>query len=181
MLTTAQQRRHAEILRGRDPSPEAQAVAAEIEAQAELDDALANRPSVVSPSAQMVEWVPILGHIKREGGRITYIERAWLQADVDRARAQGVDIAWQWCHDPMAGLRQGELIRIWIGTRETGPLLQWDRYSRRWFVLCNQRGYGSNWACGGRWGCDDKDGRRTLAIALMHLPVETAEQIRRVV
>jgi len=46
MLTTSQQRRHAELLRERDQSPDAQAVAAEIEARAELEDAEADRPAV---------------------------------------------------------------------------------------------------------------------------------------
>lgn len=172
-LDTAQQRKHAQLLRERDASPAAQAVAAQIEAEAELSDALADRPAEIASSARMVEEVPILGHITRESGQILSMEREWTMADVARARALGVDIAWQWCHDPRAGLQQGELVYIWIGTR-TGPLLQWDRTRRRWYQLCHQRQYGNNWACGGRWSCTDKIGAATLEQALAAVVDATA-------
>lgn len=178
-LTTAQQRRHAELLRERDSSPEAVAVAAEIEAEAELDDALQGREVSVADSARMVEEYPILGKISREGGKIVDIEHPWEDAHVARARSVGVDIAWEWCHDPMAGLRQGELIRIFVGTEKTGPLLQWDRHSRRWQELSNQRRWGNNWACGGNWSARDKVGSATIKEAISKLSGTLQEQLKR--
>lgn len=163
-LTTAQMRRHAALLRDRDSSAPAQARAAEIEAEAELEDAEADRPAAVAESARMVEDYPILGHVTREGGKIVSIERPWTPEDVARIEAQGVMIAWQWCHDPMAGLRQGELIRIWIGTREAGPRVQWDRTRRKWYRITSRGNYGKNWACGGNWS-SERDGFATLAAA----------------
>jgi len=169
MLNTAQQRKHAELLRTRDDSPAAQAVAAEIAAAAELYDALANRPAVVAESARMVEQYPILGKVTRAGGKIIEIERPWTDADNTRIEAQGVAIAFEWCHDPMAGLRQGELIRIYIGTRDQGPRLQWDHTRRQWFRLVSRGNYGKNWSHGGNWR-EEKPGFDTLAEVYPALP-----------
>ena len=163
-LNTAQQRKHAALLRARDAGPDAQAVAAEIEAEAELDDAQADRPAQVAESARMVEEYPILGHITREGGKIVEIERPWLDPEIARIKAAGVDMAYQWCHDPMAGVRQGELIRIWIGTRQKGPRLQWDHTRRQWFRLVSRGDYGKNWSHGGHWR-EETPGYDTLAEA----------------
>jgi len=156
MLNTAQQRKHAELLRARDQSPEAQAVAAEIEARAELEDTEAERPVAVADNARMVEEYPILGKVTCEGGKLTEVEHPWTDADVKRIEAQGVMIAYQWCHDPMSGLRQGELIRIWIGTREAGPRVQWDHSPeiRGWSRLVSRGNYGRNWSHGGNWRSD---------------------------
>ena len=155
MLTRSQQRRHAVLLRARDQSPVAQAVAAEIEARAELADAEAGRAAVVAESAAMVEDYPILGRITREGGKIIAIERPWTDADIQRVESQGVMISYQWCHDPMSGLRQGELIRIWIGTREAGPRVQWD-HGQGWCRLTSRGNFGKNWSHGGNWRSDGK-------------------------
>lgn len=153
-LTTAQQRRHAALLRERDDSPEARANADGIEARAELEDAEAGRAAQVAESARMVESYPILGRITREGGKILSIEHPWTQGDVDRVQALGVDMAFEWCHDPMAGLRQGELVRIYIGTRSAGPRAMWHRGDRKWSRLASRGNYGKNWACGGNWSGD---------------------------
>lgn len=153
-MKSGQMRRHAQILRARDETPMAQAQADLIEARAELADAEAGRDATVAEHARMVEEVPILGHITREGGKIISIERPWTQADIDAMRALGIDIAWQFCHDPAAGLRQGELIHIWIGTRAAGPRVQWDRETRTWVRLVSRGNYGGNWACGGNWGSE---------------------------
>jgi len=163
MLTTAQQRKHAELLRSRDQSPTAQAVAAEIEARAELEDAEANRPRLISSNARMVEDYPILGKVTREGGKLVEIEHPWTDADNERIEAQGVMIAYHWCHDPMSGLRQGELVRIWIGTREQGPRVQWD-HGLGWSRLESKGNYGQNWSHGGNWR-SDKTRYATLAEA----------------
>ena len=179
--TSAEQRRHAQMLRDRDKSPAAQAVAARIAAGADLDDALAGREEATAPTAQIVDNLPILGRMVREGGIITSIEHPWEDSDVSRAAAAGVDIAWEWCHDPMAGLRQGELVRIYVGTAGTGPLLQWDRTRKRWYVLSNQRNYGRNYACGGTWSCEDRDGSASLAEAIARLPADVAARVAAVV
>ena len=69
-LTTAQQRRHAALLRDRDPSATAQAVANVIDARAELADALDTQPGDnIAPSAHMTEAYPIVGRITSEAGR----------------------------------------------------------------------------------------------------------------
>jgi len=174
-LTTAQQRRHAKLLRDRDPSPEAQAQAALIEARAELDDALADRPAEVASDARMVEELPLLGHVTREGGKMIALERPWTDEDVAATEAKGVDVRWEWRRDPMAGLRQGELSRIYIGTREGGPALCWDRDSRAWAVLRSRGDYGKNWACGGHWRADRA--RYTLTDALAQLDAATSAKI----
>jgi hypothetical protein len=56
----------------------------------------------------------------------------------------------------MAGLRQGELVRIWIGTREAGPRVQWDHSPeiRGWSRLESKGNYGRNWSHGGTWRGD---------------------------
>jgi len=177
-LNTAQQRRHAALLRKRDTSATASAVADEIEARAELEDALAGQPAQVADSARMVEDYPILGLISREGGVILSIEHPYCDVDVEWARQHGVDVAFQWCHDAMAGLRQCELIRIWIGTQKSGCRLQWDRHRRRWFEQTNARNFGNNWACGGNWSGRDKVGAETLDEILWQFPEEEAAQIR---
>ena len=137
------------------------------------------REPAVAESARIVDILPILGRMIREGGNITYIEHPYNSSDVDLARGLGVDVAWEWCRSPMSGIRQGELVRIWIGTRDTGPLLQWDNSPEggRWRRLTDARGYGGNWACGGRWSCMDKEGSDTLLEAIRALPDHVRDQV----
>jgi hypothetical protein len=175
-LTTAQMRKHAQILRGRDASPTAQASADLIEAQAELADAEAGRPAEVAESAAMVEEYPIIGKVTREAGKMTRVEKPWTDEDVALAREVGVDIAWEWTNGPESGLRQGELVYIWIGTDKAGPVLQWDRGSRAWSVIKSRGNYGKNWACGGNWRVTAK-GINALAAAIVLLDKPVREQL----
>lgn len=70
----------------------------------------------------------------------------------------GVYVAYQW--------REGhEIVTMWIGTRQGGPILQWtangadlwDGAVRRefpggaWTPLYSRGNYGRNYACGGNW------------------------------
>ena len=162
MLNTSQMRKHAQLLRERDKSPAAQARANEIEARAELNDAEAGRPAEVAASSAMVEDYPILGKVAREGGKIMSIQYPWLDADIARIEAAGVMMSFEFCHDPMAGLRQGELGRIWIGTREHGPRVQWD-HGRGWIKLESRGNYGQNWSHGGNWSSKDKERYSSLS------------------
>ncbi len=108
----------------------------------------------IAAEAPIVDEYPILGRVTREGGRILEIEYPWGQEHVGSARERDVDVAWQWCHDPRAGMEQGALIRIWIGTKSAGPRAQWSRSDRMWRLLRSRGNFGQNWACGGNWSGD---------------------------
>ena len=174
MLNPAQLRRHAELLRARysDPAYDgpAEYIAAGlaqadlIEAKAELADAQAGRGPVVAEECRMVEQYPIIGRVTREGGDLIQVEHPWEAEDEERVENKGVMVAYEWCHDPNAGLAQGQLIRIYIGTRDDGPCAMWDRDRREWHRLRSNGNYGNRWAYGGTWS-SDKIGHKTLDIA----------------
>ena len=151
MLNAASKRRHAEILAARDSGAMAKAQVTLLRAEADLEDALAEREPTIADHAYIDRTYPVLGRCRYEGGRLIEIEHPWEDEQVRLAKAAGIDVAWQWCPDPAAGIEQGELIRIWIGTREAGPRLQWDRTSGKWVRLASHGNYNKNWACGGNW------------------------------
>jgi uncharacterized protein (DUF3084 family) len=172
MLNTAQRRKWAALLRERytknaehyrdEDIAHAIAQADLIDAQADLEDALAGCDPKIAESCAMVEKYPVFGYITREGGVRTAIERPWNQADIDRIESAGIMMCMEFSDDPRSGLEQGKLIRIYIGTRTAGPVAQWDSARNEWHRLHSNGNYGKKWAYGGTWSAD-KIGCKTLA------------------
>jgi hypothetical protein len=119
-------------------------------AQVELAEAQAD---IVQPALEedctISDTYPILGEITRKGGKIKNIQYPWEQNHVDALYKQGIDMAFEWCHDPRAGLRQGQLIRIYVGTKQDGPRVMW--HDGIWHTHKSRGNFGKNWACGGNW------------------------------
>ena len=155
-MTPGQIRQHARLLRARyngqntRDAGAARSQAALMEAQVELAEAEAD---IVSPAPEedctIRDEYPILGEIIRRGGKIESLQYPWEQDHVDALYKRGVDMAYEWCHDPRAGLQQGRLIRIYIGTKNDGPRVMW--YDGKWHMHKSRGNYGKNWACGGNW------------------------------
>jgi len=173
MLNTAQRRNWAALLRERyTANPDkyrAEDVAAAIaqadliEAQADLDDAQAGRKPQIADSCAVVENYPILGRITREGGIRTRIEHPWTDEDAARIESAGVMLCMEMHDDPRAGMGQGRIGRIYVGTRDAGPIASWDCNSRKWHRLRSNGNYGNRWACGGTWSRGDRAEYDTLS------------------
>lgn len=155
-MRPGQIRQHARLLRARYNGQDtrdaeaARSQAALMEAKAELAEAQAD---IVSPAPEedciIRDKYPVIGEIIRRGGKIETIQYPWEQDHVDVLYNMGVDMAFEWCHDPRAGLEQSELIRIYIGTKNDGPRVVW--YDGKWHTHKSRGNYGKNWACGGNW------------------------------
>ena len=84
-----------------------------------------------------------------------------LSQPPDGQIGDGIYIAYEWRDDPV----DGDLVRIYIGTKQAGPILQyvsdghglWDGHNRRdfeggaWTPLYSHGNYGHNYPCGGTW------------------------------
>lgn len=127
----------------------ARAQAEKMLAGVELTEARADAEPTPEEDCTMTQECPILGIITRRGGKITEIQYPWEQEYVDALHRQGVDMAFEWCHDPRAGFRQGQLVRIYIGTKKDGPRVMWSENA--WYSHKSNGNYGKNWACGGTW------------------------------
>lgn len=155
-MRPGQLRQHAQLLRARYNEQDtrdaeaARSQAALMEVEAELVEAQAD---IISPAPEedcaIRDKYPILGEIICKGGKIEGIEYPWEQDYVDALYKIGIDMAFEWCHDPCAGLRQGQLIRIYIGTKDIGPRVMWC--DGIWSSHKSHGNYGKNWACGGNW------------------------------
>jgi hypothetical protein len=155
-MRPGQLRQHARLLRARYNEQDtrdaeaARSQAALMEAEAELVETQAD---IISPAPEEDCTIrinnPILGEIICKGGKIEGIEYPWEQDHVDALYKIGIDMAFEWCHDPRAGLRQGQLIRIYIGTKDIGPRVMWC--DGIWSSHKSHGNYGKNWACGGNW------------------------------
>ncbi len=157
-------RQHARLLRERyagDGSRDGEAArihADAMAARAEIMEAEANIPSPApEEDCTLRDTYPIIGRVVRRGGSIKEIEHPWDERHVRALNRRGIDIVWEWCHDPRAEERQGSLIRIYIGTRYEGPRVMWC--DGLWRTLKSRGNYGKNWACGGTWqyvvGCKE--------------------------
>lgn len=182
MLSPAEKRRHAALLASRDATDMAQYQAALLLAEANLEDALEGREPTVAEHAYVDREYPILGKCRYEGGVLVDVEHPWGDSQAAACHAAGIDVAWQWCPDPAVGIEQGELIRIWIGTRDKGPRLQWDHTSGKWLRLVSRGNYGSNWACGGNWREDAPLNQRhhTYYATLAEADPEIAEMLAEI-
>lgn len=155
-MKPGQLRQHARLLRARyadEHTRDAEAARVQakmLDAQAELAEAKADIPSPApEEDCAIVNKYPILGETTRQGGKIIEIERPWSQKHVAVLHDVGLDMAFEWCHDPRAGLGQGRLIRIYIGTKTEGPRVMWA--DGLWHTHKSRGNYGKNWACGGNW------------------------------
>ncbi len=157
-MRPGQLRQHARLLRGRyegQVTEDAEAARAQAEmmiAQSELAEAEAGMPSPApEEDCTITQEYPIIGEVTRRGGEIVKVAHPWEQSHVDALRARDIDLTWEWCHDPRAGVDQGRLIYIYIGTRSEGPRALWSRSSGAWTSHKSRGNYGKNWACGGNW------------------------------
>jgi len=154
MLTPAEKRKHAEVLLQHDQSKMAHAMAGSLIAQANLGDAITGNEPTTADHCYIDREYPLLGKCRYEGGRLVQIEHPWANGQITVCKQAGIDVAFQWSADPAAGMDQGELLRIWIGTKDAGPRLQWDGRTGKWQRLISNGNYGNNWACGGTWRQD---------------------------
>lgn len=153
MHTTARQRKHASLIRitarerNDEELPLALAYADRLEAEADLEDALAGVEPTTADYAHLEQLVPILGLIVCSGGVVISVDHEWTKAHDDEAARRGIILAWLWVsqlYSPAAGTCS----HFFAGTRVSGPLVHWsasDGYWRRCRVEGNE---GENWACG---------------------------------
>ena len=156
MQNTATKRKHAALIRitARDRNDEeltlALAYADRLEAEAELDDALAGVEPTMADHADAEQVVPVLGRIVCSGGVIKSVEHEWVDAQNDEAERRGIMLTWSWVkslHSPEAGT----CTYFYAGTRESGPLVSWSAVDGYWRRCRSTGNYGKNWACGGKW------------------------------
>ena len=121
-----------------------------MEAEAELDDALAGVEPTMADHADVEQVVPVLGRIVCSGGVIKSVENEWMDAQNDEAERNGIMLTWSWVkslHSPDAG----KCTYFHAGTRESGPLVFWSAVDGYWRRCRSTGNYGKNWACGGNW------------------------------
>lgn len=153
ILTAAQLRRHAQVMRssvaprGREDMRDA--MAGRLEAEADMLDAEAGQYSGISDSAIISRVYPILGRVDTEGGALVKVERPWGEEQIAAAEARGIYVSWEWSLGYSSGLDQGKLHRIYIGTQWQGPVACW--YNGRWRKLTSKGNYGRNYSHGGTW------------------------------
>lgn len=186
-MRPGQLRQHARLLQERyagQHARDADAASTQTDlmlADAELAEA---KMDVASPATEedctIKRHYPILGEVINKGGKIINIQYPWEQSHVDALYNKGIDMAFEWCHDPRAGLRQGRLIRIYIGTKDDGPRVMW--HDGIWTSHKSKGNYGKNWACGGSWSSDgDKsDDFNLIAPYLAQIIEEVKMDIDRV-
>lgn len=132
----------------------AQLVAEKMRAEAELADAQAGITTGTAAEYHAIQVLPLLGevHIKG-GGNIVKIERPY-SGDGEK---HGIYVAFQRPCDPVAAERDGLFVRIWIGTKEAGPLAQYEVSTGQWYALAGRGNHGKNYACGGNWSSKKVD------------------------
>ena len=154
MTTTAQKRKHAALIRitarerNDEELPLALAYADRLEAEAELEDALAGVEPTMADHADVEQIVPILGRILYSGGVIKSVQNQWIEAQDNEAERRGIMLMWGWgksLHSPNAG----QCLDFYAGTRERGPLVRWLAHDGCWRRCASIGNYGKNWACGG--------------------------------
>jgi hypothetical protein len=131
----------------------AEAAALHLSARADLMDAEAGTESGIAPAAIIIQQVPLLGRIEIAGGKIRSIERPY-HAEGERI---GIHVAFEWLTDPGAEERAGQLIRMYLGSSERGPLAQYDCSSAQWYALTGRGNHGKRYACGGNWSSNRSD------------------------
>jgi len=156
MLNTAERRKWAEDLiknyANTDYEQRARAHAARLIAQADIEDIEQDIEPAIAAHAEIIQHVPICGNIHIQGGKRVRIEHPYDATLVSVIESKyGIFTAWEWADDPSAEMECGKLIRLYIGSRDKGPLAQWDAHNNIWYELTSRGNYGKRYACGGNW------------------------------
>lgn len=150
-LTPAQLRRWAQDQRdyydGSRMEERAEVFGDRLLARAELADALDDTDTGIAEECIIEQRVPLLGLIKIKGGRKIEVEHPYNC----EAEAHGIHVAFQWCSDPGSEERDGQLVRLYIGHRDTGIQAQYEASTEQWYECTARGNHGKNYACGGNW------------------------------
>lgn len=154
-LTTAERRRWAEDMMAywadTRYADKAEAHANLMIARADLEDAEADRDPVTADKAVMEYNYPILGRYTITGAREITSEYQYNDKIADFCESRGIFTAWEWRSDPAAEEHTGELIRLYIGSRDHGPEAQYNAYDGAWHKLTSKGNFGKKYAHGGNW------------------------------
>jgi len=154
-LTTAESRRWAEDMRAywadTRYADKAKSHAALMIARADLDDAEADRETITADKAIMEYNLPILGRYTVSGKMERTYDCCYDDAMADYCESRGMFTGWEWSNDPAAEEHCGELVRLYIGSRESGPEAQYNACDRTWYKLTSRGNFGKKYACGGNW------------------------------
>lgn len=123
-------------------------VAEKMRAQADLSDAINGEENTgVAAEYHVAQTLPLLGEIHLKAGRLVKIEHPYDS----EGEAYGIYVAFQRAADPVAEDRDGMFSRIYIGSKEAGPLAQYEVHTGQWYALTGRGNHGKNYACGGNW------------------------------
>lgn len=154
-LTTAERRRWAEDMRAywadTRYADKAEAHANLMIARADLEDAEIDIVPVTADKAIIEYNLPILGKYTVTGGMDCTYDCCFDTAMADYCESRGIFTGWEWRNDPTAEERTGELIRLYIGTKERGPEAQYNAYDGTWYKLTSRGNFGKKYAFGGNW------------------------------
>lgn len=90
-----------------------------------------------------LQSAPFLGEILTDGGK-----RIDVKTPVDGEKLEtetGIGMGFQW------EAETGRLIRIFCGSKWTGPLVSWEASSGKWFACFGNGNHGKNISSGGNW------------------------------
>jgi hypothetical protein len=182
-MDTRGQRRWAQDMRdeytGTRHEPLALAVAAQIEAAADLQDITDHgAPQGMADSATITEEYPIIGRITISARGIQAIERPYNDDIIAACEAEGIYVAWQWCHDPASGLNNHRLCHIHIGTRDAGPVAGYDCNNNQWYTRTSRGNYGKRYACGGTWSAE-KTSQKPKIVERIETIMDQAQKIKQ--
>lgn len=116
-------------------------------ARADLEDAKAGRMPETAEVAEVVQVVPILGEIRLRGGKIVGVERPYS----GEAEVADIHVAFEWRSDPTAEEEAGQICRIYIGTKQAGPVASWEAQDSQWRLAKSNGNFGKKYAFGGTW------------------------------
>lgn len=154
-LTTAERRRWAEDMRqywaDTRYADKAEAHANLMIARADLEDAEADIEPKIANTAVMDYNYPILGRYTITGAREITSEHQYDDKIADYCASRGIFTAWEWRSDPAAEEHTGELVRLYIGSKERGPEAQYNAYDGTWYKLTGRGNFGKKYAFGGNW------------------------------
>ncbi len=157
--TPPQKRKHAELIRIKALAenlpnlPLILAFADRLEAEAELEDALAGVAPRVHVHGDYEQIVPVLGRVVYSGGSIKSLDQEWVAPQDSEARRRGIMLTWQWVRS-LHIAEAGMCSYFYAGTRDSGPLVCWIADTGHWMRLRSLGNYRRNWACGGNWQLD---------------------------
>lgn len=125
----------------------AEIFATRMEARADLEDALANTHSGIADCCIVEQNVPLLGTIKINGGKRIDIQYPYFGI----GEKQGIYVNFEWRADPGCEERDGTLVRLYLGHRDTGPQAHYEADTNQWYRLTGRGNHGKRYASGGTW------------------------------